>query len=117
MSDLRTALTAVVHQDVDVLVEKDREYGGSWKSRGGAGAFFMLARKFDRIEIQAKKHGYDIFAAVAADARPEGLLDDIADLRRYLALVEAHVTEAAAKPYIDLTGQDHPYGYNAEDEA
>ena len=49
MSNLRTALVAVVRRDVDVLVEKDREYGGSWKSRGGAGAFFMLARKFDRI--------------------------------------------------------------------
>jgi hypothetical protein len=32
---------------------------------------------------------YDIFAHIFADQRAEGVIDDIRDLRRYLALVEA----------------------------
>ena len=48
----------------------------------------MLARKWDRIENQVKNHGWDIFATVKKDTRPEGILDDIRDLRRYLLLVD-----------------------------
>jgi outer membrane murein-binding lipoprotein Lpp len=53
----------------------------------------MLARKWDRIENQVKKVAYDIFEAYETDSRAEGLLDDIQDLRRYLLLVEEHVTK------------------------
>ena len=48
----------------------------------------MLARKFDRIEHQATKHGWDIFRAGEVYKGEAGLLDDIRDLRRYLILVE-----------------------------
>ena len=77
--------------DAEELADKEKSYGYSWKQRGGVGAFMMLARKWDRIENQTKKFGYDIFEAVLTDPSPEGLLDDIGDLRRYLFLVEAEM--------------------------
>ena len=52
----------------------------------------MLARKFDRIENQCKKNGYDIFKTILEDPSNTGILDDIRDLRRYLLLVEGHMT-------------------------
>lgn len=76
--------------DVAVLKKKGESYGSSWRNRGGVGAFMMLARKWDRIENQCKAVGYDIFAALD-DGDPEGILDDIEDLRRYLLLVESHI--------------------------
>ncbi len=104
-------LERIATHDVDVLREKEKSYGDSWKRRGGVGAFMMLARKWDRIEValnpervpgdqreaplSAVTHtripAFDIFRAVLDDTRPEGILDDIQDLRRYLLLVEAEV--------------------------
>ena len=78
-------------QDVIGLHKSERSYGDSWKQRGGVGAFMMLARKWDRIEKQVENYRYDIFDAMANDKRPEGLLDDIRDLRRYLFLVDSHM--------------------------
>jgi len=83
-------LREVLAHDFTGLVEKESQYRGSWKSRGGVGAFMMLARKWDRLEPFVKLHGYDIFTAIYKDPRPEGAIDDIRDLRRYLALVESH---------------------------
>lgn len=81
--------------DADALELAEKSYGDSWKQRGGTGAFMMLARKWDRIENQARKDAetpYDIFSAVAAHGiNPDGILDDIRDLRRYLLLVEAEM--------------------------
>ena len=51
----------------------------------------MLARKWDRLENQTKRFNYDIFQAIHHDSSPEGILDDIGDLRRYLFLVEAEL--------------------------
>jgi hypothetical protein len=45
----------------------------------------MLARKWDRLEPLAKKYGYDIFKML--EEHPDRI-DDVRDLRRYLALVE-----------------------------
>ena len=86
----------IAQRDVITLQRKDREYGGSWCKRGGIGAAMMLLRKVDRIENQIQKFGWDIFAAAAADKRPEGIVDDIRDLRAYLLLVEAQVRCLAA---------------------
>ena len=87
-----THLGNLASSDVNVLKSKGLSYGDSWRARGGVGAFMMLARKWDRIENQAKQVNYDIFSACYKTAEePEGLLDDIADLRRYLLLVEEHV--------------------------
>jgi len=97
----------VALNDVTELREKDKEYGGSWKKRGGANAFFMLCRKWDRIEQFVEKHDWDIFKAIKKDERPEGILDDIRDLRRYLLLVEAEMVarrENVDQHPLDLTG-------------
>lgn len=82
----------LAHTDVEKLEEAQISYGDSWRSRGGVGAFMMLARKWDRIEKQAEDYTYDVFLALKEDNREEGLIDDIRDLRRYLLLVEAEMT-------------------------
>lgn len=104
--------------DVAQLTRKDREYGGSWKKRGGVGAFMMMARKWDRLEHQvdemrsysaprgnslpAEKTGfmagpYDIFGHITGGELEAGLgeklLDTLGDLRRYALLVEAEVRQ------------------------
>lgn len=95
-------LADVCADDALALVNAQKNYGDSWKQRGGVGAFMMLARKWDRIEKRlhapptdsqgaAAFSQYDIFGAVASDKRPEGIIDDIRDLRRYLILVECHM--------------------------
>lgn len=96
-------LEVIAEEDVAGLKKAEESYGDSWKKRGGVGAFMMLARKWDRIEKQvshrdtgaldAKFPGdrWNIFAHVEADDRPEGLIDDIRDLRRYLMLVEGEL--------------------------
>lgn len=85
---------AIANTDFEVLKAKNapEEYGDSWCRRGGIGAFMMVARKWDRLENVAKEVGWDIFAAAEKDCRPEGVLDDIRDLRRYLILIEEYVT-------------------------
>ena len=79
-------LNLIAVNDIEVLNEKGKVYGDSWKKRGGVGAFMMLARKWDRIENQMQASGYDIFKCDVHEK--DGLLDDIQDLRRYLMLVE-----------------------------
>lgn len=90
MSENYDLIRTIGQNDAKVLEEKGRTYGDSWRKRGGVGAFMMLSRKWDRIENIAQGAGYDIFK-VGADNTGD-ILDDIADLRRYLLLVEAHVT-------------------------
>lgn len=101
---------SAIIQKVDVLAsldtlklnEAEQSYGDSWKQRGGVGAFMMLARKWDRLEKQVTEHHYDVFHAIEQDAREEGIIDDIRDLRRYLFLVEAEIalrkTDGSGKP-------------------
>lgn len=112
-------LQVVADADVQQLLQKDREYGASWKSRGGVGAFMMLARKWDRMENMVKGNrdydapsggavrvirtdedhvhasAYDVFAHVIGSEMERGdaesLLDTLGDLRRYLLLVEAEI--------------------------
>ena len=77
--------------DLEALKRAETSYGDSWKRRGGVGAFMMLARKFDRIENQAKAENWDIFEAGDVYGGEDGILDDIRDLRRYLILVENEI--------------------------
>lgn len=90
--------------DVEELLEKQKSYGDSWKSRGGVGAFMMLARKWDRIENQVGEYDYNVFTALEGlySGGVDGLLDDIQDLRRYLLLVEYHAHKAIP-PYCHNT--------------
>ena len=82
----------LANTDVAKLKQAQESYGDSWRSRGGVGAFMMLARKWDRIENQVRKDGYDVFKTIYDDPSESGILDDIRDLRRYLLLVEGYVT-------------------------
>jgi len=91
MSTYIDELSGVLSHDGDMIREKDKAYGGSWKKRGGVGAYMMLARKIDRLEQSVLAFGYDIFKAIEEDQRDESTIDDIRDLRRYLALVEAEI--------------------------
>ena len=88
---IKKAIEEVASYDIEALVDAEKSYGDSWKKRGGMGAFMMLARKWDRIENQVKKFKYDIFDTIYDDPSPQGILDDIGDLRRYLFLVEAEM--------------------------
>jgi len=82
-------ISSIAQEDVKALEEAEKHYGGSWKRRGGVGAFMMLARKWDRLENKVQDQNWDIFECVEMDDRSEGIIDDIRDLRRYLMLVEA----------------------------
>lgn len=79
-------LDRVLDTDRSFIIRRDQEYNASWKRRGGVGAFMMLARKWDRMEPMVAEFGYDIFKMLAA--HPDRI-DDVEDLRRYLALVNA----------------------------
>jgi hypothetical protein len=92
-------LEQVAQNDVTALRVAEKSYGDSWKKRGGIGAFMMLARKWDRLEnfLKSFRFAYDIFEAIREDQRPEGIIDDIRDLRRYLMLVEAEILATEIK--------------------
>tara|TARA_R110000796_G_scaffold252638_1_gene389678 strand:- start:5943 stop:6281 length:339 start_codon:yes stop_codon:yes gene_type:complete len=94
--------------DINGLKKAEKSYGDSWKKRGGVGAFMMLARKWDRIENQVVKEGYDIFETISKDPSTSGILDDIQDLRRYLLLVEEHVVKNPEwlGPFVDTNNND-----------
>jgi hypothetical protein len=95
--------------DCKQLVFKNKEYGGSWHQRGGTGAFFMLARKMDRVVVAMARSGNDLGHLIASDKRQEGVLDDLGDLRRYLILClawlsaenepEAPVSQVEVEPF------------------
>jgi hypothetical protein len=92
----RETLLQIANGDVEGLLKAEQSYGDSWKKRGGVGAFMMLARKWDRIENQVKKHGWNVFLAMERDRRPEGIADDIKDLRCYLLLIEDFINTTGA---------------------
>jgi hypothetical protein len=95
-------LKAVQEDDLQALVIAEKNYGDSWKRRGGVGAFMMLARKWDRLEkhLAEASSKYDIFSCAENDKRPEGIIDDIRDLRRYLILVEGELRARGNCPAI-----------------
>lgn len=95
-------LEYVLQDDLSGLEKAEQSYGDSWKRRGGVGAYMMAARKIDRLENQVKKHNYDIFEAAEADERAEGVIDDIRDLRRYLALIEAELRARGCKSALSV---------------
>jgi len=120
----------ILEKDKEVLDQKHREYGGSCFKRGGVGFFMMLARKWDRLEVAVKQVDWDIFFAVDTDSREEGVLDDIRDLRRYLALAEAYINSNlrpstskgnpedlfASKQLAGRIEQANPYGYDPNED-
>lgn len=98
MSDYIQHVDKIASEDAAGLHKAQESYGDSWMQRGGVGAFMMMCRKWDRIEMKCQQKPldpngdrYDIFEHAADDDRSEGLIDDIRDMRRYLMLVEAHL--------------------------
>jgi hypothetical protein len=89
----RQHIQPLAQNDANVVIEKDKQYGASWCRRGGTGAYHVFIRKFDRLEEFVKKFDYDIFKAIVMDSRPEGIIDDIRDIRGYLLLIEAYAIE------------------------
>lgn len=95
-------LQVVANEDVKHLELKEQTYKGSWKRRGGVGAFMMLARKWDRIEgFMETNLNYDIFRGI--ENNPSGkdgtVIAEIRDLRRYLLLVEAEMVARGVLAY------------------
>tara|TARA_R110000803_G_scaffold3285_2_gene11177 strand:- start:5028 stop:5486 length:459 start_codon:yes stop_codon:yes gene_type:complete len=107
-------LNHIAIADVKYIKEQEKTYQGSWKKRGGAGAFMNLGRKWDRLE-QFMAQGYDgvdkydVFAAIQSDSDDFPLdlvdtpsshdgtvLDQVRDLRQYLMLVESEVMRTQA---------------------
>lgn len=100
-------IESVAAGDVAGLKKAQESYGDSWKKRGGVGAFMMLARKWDRIELQVAAQSWDVFKSAETDSRAEGVIDDIRDLRRYLLLVEAELLARGVKS-ATTTHRDNP---------
>ena len=93
LANMKKRLEAISNRDSALVYEKDIQYGHSWRKRGGVGAFHVIARKWDRIEERLTRKSepvlhYDLFEHIRLDKRPEGIIDDIRDLRCYLLLVE-----------------------------
>jgi hypothetical protein len=84
-------LRSVLKQDEAALYVNDPAYDASWKKREGHSAFENLCRKWDRIYARVKKFTWDLFIAARDDRRREGVIQDIRDLRRYLALAECEL--------------------------
>lgn len=88
----------IVDDDLQYLRKKDVQYEASWKRRDGQGAFFTIVRPWDRLDAMCKRNGYDLFEVIEREglAGPDGsVIACIRDLRRYLLLVEAEMTERA----------------------
>jgi hypothetical protein len=109
----------ITTEDGTGLRKAEGHYKGSWKRRGGVGAYMMLCRKWDRLEnrIESEEGGarqFDIFDHIMKDERGEGLIDDIRDLRRYLVLVEAEMrargSVAAKSKHRDNASEHQPNG-------
>lgn len=81
--------TALEERDVARITEGAQHYGPSWKRRGGAGAYMVAIRKWDRLVVQLGKHDWHVGAAIAADQRAEGIMDDLRDLRCYFLMILA----------------------------
>ena len=93
LANLRMRLQGRAMEIVSLLVGKERSYKGSWKKRGGVGAFMMLARKWDRIEAACNENGYNIFEVMFDDDRDEPIQQDMVDLIGYLLLCLVEETE------------------------
>lgn len=93
-----TYLRPIAEEDLSELERKEATYKGSWKKRGGLGAFMMAARKWDRLEEIVGNYTYDIFAAIQPDMSGQdgSVLAEVRDLRRYLLLIEAEMIARAS---------------------
>lgn len=93
-------MRARVNELVDLAIKKDASYGSSWKKRGGPGAFLTAVRKFDRLEAQVEKVGYDVFDVSVAPEDGESIDETLKDAINYclLILVERELIRGVLGP-------------------
>jgi hypothetical protein len=102
LDELRNILQCVFDNDVSTLIEKETTYKGSWKKRGGRGAYFTIVRPWDRLVGILNDGEQDMFAIMEQEQAEGRWLQDgtlsacVADVRRYLALVEAEMERRRA---------------------
>lgn len=129
-------LNFITEELVKFVNDKDVQYGSSWRKRGGAGAFMVIARKWDRIEQACERETakYDIFNVFKEEDRSESILDDCLDLVGYLLILVDHMVEIGHVTKIEglnmgfvpsvltkaeiaeTSGMDHPYGFDEEED-
>lgn len=94
-------LHEVYEHDRETLVHKAKTYGDSWRKRDGNSVFHMIARKWDRIENiceGGRKNMLDVIREQEYQMDDGCLLAEVADLRRYLLLIEAFVRSEVSPP-------------------
>lgn len=89
-SDHLKYVDLVANNDVKIVTFRDgpTRYNGSWKKRGGVGIAMNLFRKIDRIDNSIQP-SWNIIEHLVMDMSPDGLIDDVRDLRQYLLMLEA----------------------------
>jgi hypothetical protein len=101
MLEYHRHLQAIADADIAYVRRKDAQYRASWKRRGGPGAFFTIVRPWDRFESMTRDNGYDLFELIEREGLegPDGsLIACVRDMRRYLLLLEAEMTERLGPP-------------------
>ena len=124
----------ITEELVKYVNDKDIQYGSSWRKRGGAGSFMVMARKWDRIEQACEKEPakYDIFNVFKEEDRRETILDDCLDLVGYLLILvehmieighvtgikELHMSFVSSTPMVESepSGMTKPFGFEEEEE-
>lgn len=94
-------ISEVLEIDKETIEQKEATYGGSWKKRD-AGVFHMIARMWDRVENITESGRIPLFDVIRKEeyGNADGqMLAILADMRRYLTLIEAQMrAEAAGDP-------------------
>jgi hypothetical protein len=80
---MRVFLEVYNSSKMDLFLEKDRQYGGSWQTDGYLSAYFNLKRKIDRV-IQKFKNG--TLWVFTSDSTGEANIDTFMDLENYSAM-------------------------------
>ncbi len=127
-------LNFITKELVNFVNDKDIQYGSSWRKRGGAGAFMVMARKWDRIEQACETLAlskYDIFSVFKEEDRIETILDDCLDLVGYLLILVEHMIEighitkiealrmsfVSSNPIAEtVSGMQEPFGFDEEED-
>jgi len=81
------AMFQLAKDRIDLCKKKNEEYGSSWCKRGGAGAFFSVIRKTDRLETQARNRNYDLFNVDEDPNSTESLDETLLDTVAYYLLI------------------------------
>lgn len=77
-------MEAYSEKKIELFVEKDGQYNGSWQTDGFFSAYFNLKRKMDRV-INKFKNG--TLFKLEKDVTNETLIDTFMDLENYSSMV------------------------------